>query len=188
MAPFVLMTLTCMAPLLIAGNLARYRTPFVIMMAIVAAFCVVEIAGWIKQKNWKMAMIGAGLVLLAFLYTANTSPKNAFEYSSSDISIMYSYHFRDKLMALEQAQDNEGYLEQTTQLMEYIPDYFFESTLQDKVQSENEANTCLFVVNLIRMHAGSLEILNKQEEAKYYTEKADILYKRGNKFKKKMQQ
>ncbi len=180
--PFLLMTLTCVVPLMIAGNLARIRSPFVILMAIAAAFCLVEIAGWIRSNNWKPVMIGTGLVFVSFLYTVNTPPKHVFEYSTSDLSVMYIYHFRDKLMALEQANDNKGYLEETTKLMEYIPDYFFESGLQDNVWSQNESDACMFVVNLIRMHAATLQELNRQEEANFYNQKADTLYARANNF------
>ncbi|MFI5132656.1 MAG: ArnT family glycosyltransferase, partial [Chitinophagales bacterium] len=40
--PIILMTLTSMVPLVVAGNLARYRTPLEIMMSLTAAYLIIE--------------------------------------------------------------------------------------------------------------------------------------------------
>ncbi len=184
--PFILMAIACMLPILIAGNLARYRTPLVMMMALAAAFALFEITRWILDKNWKFAFGGLGLCGLAFLYTANTVNHTVVYVGNNDLHIMYTYHFRDRLMTLEQEQKNVEFLALTTELMGYIPDYFFDSTINDKVRSVNDADACLYVVNLIRMHAATLQGFNKTEEANYYTQKADVLSARANEFKSRL--
>jgi 4-amino-4-deoxy-L-arabinose transferase-like glycosyltransferase len=186
--PFLLMTIACMLPIFIAGNLARYRTPLVIMMALAAAYAIFAIAGWILDRRWKEALMGSGLCLLAFLYTANTVNHPVVYVGANDLHVMYTYHYRDRLMALEAAGNTIDYLALTTELMGNLPDYFFEETIEDRIKNQKEADAALYAVNLIRMHAVTLQSLNKPEEANYYSQKADVLFARGNRLKELINQ
>ena len=184
--PFFLMVLASIIPILIAGNLARYRTPLVILLSLTAAYCLYKLVEWMVNKEYKQALIGGGLCVVAFLYTANTVNSAVHLVGSNDLHVMYYFHYRDKLLKLEEEGNGEEYLATTTDLMKNLPDYYFDKTMDDPITNSKDADACLYAVNLIRMHASMLEGANRPEDAGYYTQQADILAARANRFKEKM--
>ena len=184
--PFFLMVLASIIPILIAGNLARYRTPLVILLSLTAAYCLYKLVEWMVNKEYKQALIGGGLCAVAFLYTANTVNSAVHLVGSNDLHVMYYFHYRDKLLKLEEEGNGEEYLATTTDLMKNLPDYYFDKTMDDPITNSKDADACLYAVNLIRMHASMLEGANRPEDAGYYTQQADILAARANRFKEKM--
>ncbi|MEO5905734.1 MAG: glycosyltransferase family 39 protein, partial [Saprospiraceae bacterium] len=117
MLPIILLTVVSITPMMIAGNLARYRTPLVILLAILAAFFIVEMLSQLYQKNYKAVGIGLVASVLAFLYTSNTVDKNIFTLMASDIDTFYRYHYMDRLVAMETSGDTEGYYQLTSQMV-----------------------------------------------------------------------
>lgn len=183
--PFLIMVVASILPLFIAGNLARYRTPLVILMCLAAAFFLVQLLQWYGQKNWKLTLIGLGLGIMAFIYTSSLVSKTLFVINTNDLDPMYKLHYANRLMQLEQEQNDVEYLKLTSELMGYIPDYFFEAGLQDKVLASNEADACRYVAGLMNMHAGTLELIKRPQDAAFYKDRVQILNARADEFYKK---
>src|SRR4030095_913731 len=174
--PFLLMTLVSMMPLMIAGNLARYRTPLEIMLSLSAAYLVIELLYFIIRKNWKSFFIWLGLFLLFFIYTSNIVSKGLFVINPNDLISMYGNHYVDRLMDLEREKKDAEYLELTTDLMSCLPDYFFKTKLSDPIYFANEADCCKYAAQLIDSHLKTLEIFNNQpEEIAFYKDRVNIL-------------
>jgi hypothetical protein len=184
--PFIIMLVACMLPLFIAGNLARYRTPLVIMLGLAAAYFLVQILQWFWQKKWKQTAIGIGIGMVFFLYTSSLVSKSLFTINVNDLDPMYKLHFANRLIKLEREKNDAEYLKLTTEIMSYIPDYFFESTLQDRVKASNEAESCRYVANLFQMHAGTLDLVGRQQDAAFYHDRVRILRARADEFSKRM--
>lgn len=180
--PFLIMVVASIFPLFIAGNLARYRTPLVILMCLAAAFFIFQVLQWFREQKRTSALIGLGVFLLAFLYTSSLVKKTMFVINTNDLDPMYKLHFANRLLKLEQEQNDAEYLKLTTELMTYIPDYFFNATLQDPIKASNEAEACRYVAGLMNMHAGTLELMHQDREAAYYKDRVAILNQRADHF------
>jgi len=180
--PFLLMTVTCMIPLFIAGNPARHRTPLEIMMSLAAAYLIIELAYLIINKNWKSFAIWTGLSILAFIYTSSIVKKGIFVINTNDLVSVYANHYLDRLMTLEQEGKAEEYLELTTDMMWYLPDYFFITNLNDIIYFANEADCCNYVAELMGVHLRTLELFNKPKEIAYYKDRINILKAKAEKF------
>jgi 4-amino-4-deoxy-L-arabinose transferase-like glycosyltransferase len=180
--PLLIMVVASILPLFIAGNLARYRTPLVMMMCIAAAALLVQLVQWYQQRNWKWLSIGAGAAVIAFLYTSALVNKTLFTINVNDLDPMYKLHYADRLVALEQSGDNETFAKLTGEIMEYIPDYFFEARVTDPILASNEAEACRYVASLMQMHAETLEILGRQAEAAPFKDQMNVLRARKEAF------
>jgi 4-amino-4-deoxy-L-arabinose transferase-like glycosyltransferase len=184
--PFLLMTLASMAPLVIAGNLARYRTPLEIMMSLSAAYLIIELAKMTIIKTWKSFSIWAALSLLFFIYTSNIVKKGLFVINPNDLDSMYSNHYMDRLIELEKQQKNEEYLALTSDMIQYLPDYFFETKVTDKIYYSNEAECCKYVAKLMGVHLHTLEMFNTQpDQIAFYKDRINILNQKAENFYKK---
>lgn len=184
--PFMLMTVVSMIPLMIAGNLARYRTPLEIMLALAAAYLIIELASYYIHKTWKPFFVLLGLVLLAFLYTGNIVKKGLFVYNSNDLVSMYGNHYLQKLIALEEQKNNDEYLVLTTDMMSYIPDYFYKTKISDRIYYVNEADCCNYVAELMNVHLQTLQLYNdRQKDIAFYQDRINILKAKAANFYKK---
>ncbi|MEO6133129.1 MAG: glycosyltransferase family 39 protein [Saprospiraceae bacterium] len=184
--PFILMTVVSMIPLMIAGNLARYRTPLEIMMSLTAAYLLVELANYYIYKNWKPFFISLGLILLAFIYTGNIVKKGLFVINPNDLISMYGNHYLQRLIKLEEEGKNDEYLTVTTDLMSNIPDYFFKTKVSDPVYFANEADCCNYASELMDIHMKTLQLFNnKQKDIAYYQDRINILKAKVANFYKK---
>jgi len=180
--PIVWITLVSMVPLMIAGNLARYRTPLVILFCLFAAYFLMELIILFYQKKYKPAFLGIGLTLLAFIYTSNASPKSIFVYNESDIDTFYRYYYKDQLMKYESKADFNGYLSLTNDMMENIPDYFFKVPLSQKIVSLKEAGVSKQIANFMESHYNVLTYLKRTQEAAFFKERFEVLRARRNEF------
>ncbi|HZV69710.1 MAG TPA: glycosyltransferase family 39 protein [Saprospiraceae bacterium] len=181
--PFILMTVVSMVPLMVAGNLARYRTPLEILMALAAAYLLIELANYYIYKKWKPFFISLGLILLAFIYTGNIVKKGLFVYNSNDLVSMYGNHYVQQLIALEEQNKDSEYLVVTTDLMNNIPDYFFKTKISDKIYFANEADCCNYVSELMNVHLQTLQLFkDKQTEIAFYQDRINILKAKADKF------
>lgn len=184
--PFILMTVVSMVPLMVAGNLARYRTPLEIMLSLTAAYLLIELAQYYIHKNWKPLFISLGIVLLAFLYTGNIVKKGLFVYNSNDLVSMYGNHYLQRLVTLEEQQKNDEYLVLTTEMMSYLPDYFFNTKISDKIYFANEADCCRYASELMNVHLQTLQLFNdKQKDIAFYQDRINILKAKADNFYKK---
>jgi len=173
--PFVLMTAACIIPLMIAGNLARYRTPLVIMMCLVAAFFIIETLTLLYEKRWKHALIGLGLAALAFVYTSTIVPKTQFLWYGYDLDVFYRYFYMDDLLKYEKEADHDKYLETTTHMVDKLPDYFLTVPMNKPIVRSNEAESSRHVANMLQSHRNILDFLNKKQEAAFFDERIKIL-------------
>jgi len=176
--PFVLMTVASMIPLLIAGNLARYRTPVVIMMCLLAAYFIIEMVNLIQQNKWKATGIGLAMMAAAFLYTSTIVSKNEFIFYGNDFHVIFEEHYLDKLLKYEAEGNYEGYHKLTSQMVEELPDYFLKVKADKKIVKSNEAESTRYAANYMESHMNILKFLNKTEEAAFYEERINILRSR----------
>lgn len=181
MVPVLIMLLASAAPLIIANNLARYRTPFVMLMCILAAYCVIAIMTYVLTKKWKILLAGLAMVAIAFLFTINTAPPRVFVYNANDFGTVYREHFHSRLTAL-QTGSNEEFLGVTSEMMDYIPDYFYEVPLQQPIYRRNEAEASRIAAQLMNIHLETLQLMNKTQEINYYQERVNTLIARADRF------
>jgi hypothetical protein len=182
LVPFIIMLIACMLPLVIAGNLARYRTPLVIMMCLLSAYLLVQLVEWIWKKDFKKVMIGSGVVIVCFIYTISIAPKNIFTLNVNDLDPMYKLHYAVPMLTHQYQGNMEEYVNVSGKMMKDLPDYFFEAGIQDRIRVRNEADACQYASDLIQLHAEALKKLKRTEEAKYFEDKAIILRTRVNNF------
>lgn len=174
--PIILMTVASMVPLMVAGNLARYRTPLEIMMSLTAAYLIIELTYMIINKKWKAFILWFGLSILALIYTGNIVKKGTFVINPNDLITMYGEHFLDRLLKLEAENKNEEYLKVYTELMGYLPDYFYETKVTDPIYFANEADCCNYVVQLMNVYVKTLGLFNdRQKDIAYYSDRMRIL-------------
>ncbi len=173
--PLFLMVLVSASPLFISSSLARYRSPFVILMTLLAAFFVLEMAKSLLTAHWKPLLAGTALFVLAWSYTDNIRDKKFVPFFANDILPAYILHYKDRLIELEREQKLNEYLALTTEVVEYLPDYFFEIKSGHRATYSNEAQCCRMVANLIKMHAAILEATGNKTESAKFNERINIL-------------
>ncbi len=182
MAPVLLMALASASPLLIGVGLARYRSPLVAIMSLLAAYFVVELARIIIARQWKTTLPALVVVALAFIYTANLPHKLVFPYYNTDFSVMYREKYLERLKALETEKNFEQYAALTTELLGYVPDHFLKVRITDPLKVSNEAESSRVIARFMDMHAFALEQLNRGQEAARFKERASILRSRADDF------
>ncbi len=184
--PLALMILVSMAPLLIAGNLARYRTPLVILFSILAAYFLIEMISLIATKKMKMAGIALGVFILVFIYTATTVRSDKFLYIGADLDTFYREHYLPKLEAVEAAGDYPGYLNVCIEMADDIPDYFFEVPRSQPITQSTEAECSRHVTIFLESYLNILTFLKKTKEAAFISDRIKILTERMNEFNQKL--
>lgn len=183
--PLLLMTLVTIAPLIIAGNMARYRTPLVIMLCIFAAYFLYEMISWAAAKNWKLFFGSVGLALLAFLFTSSREDPHQFVYYGFDFDTFYRHHYLEPLTKFEAEGNYEAYYQLTSKMVKNIPKYFHKVPLEQKIFKANEAESCRYVANFMESHLNILKYLNKNQEAAYYQERVNTLRARVEDFNRR---
>ena len=186
MFPIVLMILVSMAPMMIAGNLARYRTPLVILFSILAAYFLVEIILLLANRKIKVAGIALVGFVLVFIYTATTVRSDKFLYIGADLDTFYREHYLPKLESLETAADYPGYLKVCQEMADDIPDYFFEVPRSKPINQSNEAECSRHVTLFLESYYNILSYLKKDQEAAYIKDRINILTERMNEFNQKL--
>lgn len=184
--PFVLMTIASVLPLFIAGNLARYRTPLVILMCVFAAYLLVQICLLLFDKKTKQLLAAITLVIISFFYTSRIVDKNQFIYFSSDLDSFFRYHYLPKMITAEDAGDFQKYLEHTTEMMVNLPDYFFTVKENQPIIRGNEAESSRQVANMMESHHNILKYLNRAKEVAFYQERITTLRNRINNFEERV--
>ncbi len=184
--PVVLMVLVSMAPMMIAGNLARYRTPLVILFSILAAYFLIEMISLIANKKMKIAGIALGVFVLLFIYTATTVRSDKFLFIGADLDTFYREHYLPKLESVEAAGDFPGYLNVCEEMADDIPDYFFEVPRSQPINQSNEAECSRHVTLFLESYFNILTYLKKEKEAAYIKDRISILTERMNEFNQKL--
>jgi hypothetical protein len=184
--PFLLMTVVSMAPMIIGCNFARYRTPFVVLLSLLAAWWLVETLRLLLERHWKTALASLLLAGLAFWYTSPLPRKIVFPYYNSDFIVVYKKYYLQRLQDLEKAGNFEEYAKLTAEMLGYVPDYFFEKRISDPIRAENEAGCCYAVSRFLDMHTYALESIGRKEEAARYKERSEILRARSDAFYKRV--
>lgn len=182
----LLMTLTSIAPMVIGVELARYRTPLVVLMTLLAAWFVLELARMLISRQWKIFLPALAACVLAFVFTSQLPRKGVFPYFNTDFSVPYRKYYLSRLQTLEQENKFEEYLALTTELLDYMPDEFFEKRVTDAVQTSNEAECCQIAIRFLDMHALALGKLNRMDEVARFHEWADILRARADEFDRRV--
>lgn len=183
--PFFLMWMASASPLFLSASLARYRVAFVILTTILAAFFVVELLCFFFEKRWKIALSSFALLAIVYLFTSSIRPRDFFVYFPNDILPMYFSAYADRLLALEKAGDNEGFVKLSNEFLQYIPDHFFDLNINSKIHASNEEGCARDVARLLTMHATMLERAGQQSEAGKFKERAEILKKLADDFAKR---
>jgi 4-amino-4-deoxy-L-arabinose transferase-like glycosyltransferase len=183
--PLVLMTIVSILPLIIAGNMARYRSPLVIMMAIFAAYFIVEIFNLFRKQKMKEAFIGLIIALAAFVFTTTSVDKNQFVYLPSDFDTFYRHFYMEHLVKYEEQGNYQEYLKWTTRMMDDLPDYFFKVKADQIIIKGNEAESCRHVANFMESHFNILTFLKMTKEAAFYKERINTLRARVNDFNRR---
>jgi 4-amino-4-deoxy-L-arabinose transferase-like glycosyltransferase len=174
--PFILITLACMVPLFVAGNLARYRTPLEMILSLTAAYLIIELMYMVIHKNWKAFVGWTGLSILSLIYTSNIVSKGLFVINPNDLMSMYGNHYLDRLIALEDEGKNQEYYQLYTNLMGYIPDYFFTTKVSEPIYFANEADCCNYVAQLMSVYVKTLQLFNdRQKDITYYNDRITVL-------------
>lgn len=185
MAPVFLMALASASPLIIGVGLARYRSPLVAVMSLLAAYFVVELARMIIARQWKPLLPAVAVAALAFLYTTNLPHKKVFLYYNTDFAVMYRQYYLERLKTLETEKNFEQYAALTTELLSYVPDHFFKMRITDPIKVSNEAESSRVIVRFLDMHAFALDQLNRGQEAAKFRERAAILRSRADEFERR---
>ena len=183
--PVLLMTVICMAPIILTGVMARYRSPLVVMMTILAAYMLVEMITLLFRRQFKFAFAGIGLSVLAFIYTSNTID-DRFVFLGSDIDTFYRYHYLPQLLEKEQAKDLPGFLAVTTEMVEDIPDYFLEVPRGQPIIRGNEAETSRQIATCLESHYNVLKLSGKEQEAAFFQDRINILRTRADDFYRRL--
>ena len=183
--PFFLMILTSASPMFISSSLARYRTPFMILITLLAACFLVDFARNMLHAKWKAILVGILLFVSAWYYTDDIRDKRFLPFFPSDIMPVYILHYVDRLTELEKEKKTEEFLALSTELMGYLPDYFKEVRSTHKALYSNDANCCKVVANLFEMQAGILNATGHQAESAKYKERVDVLRGIANEFNKR---
>ena len=184
--PFLLMTVVSMAPMIIGCNFARYRTPFVVLLSLLAAWWLVETLRLLLERHWKTALASILAAGLAFWYTSPLPRKIIFPYYNSDFIVIYKKHYLERLQTLEKAGNFEEYAKLTAEMIGYVPDYFFEKRISDPIRAENEAGCCYAISRFLDMHTYALESTGRKEEAARHKERSEILRARSDAFYKRV--
>lgn len=184
--PLVLMILVSMAPMLIAGNFARYRTPLVILFSLFAAYLLIEIITLFIQKKYKLAAISIGLIIPAFIYTSTTVPRDKFLYIAADFDTFYREHYIPLLSQKEAAADFPGYLKISTEMVDDLPDYFLSVPSSQPITQSNEAECSRHVALLLDSHHNILKYLKRDQEAAVFAERIRILVGRVEEYYSKV--
>jgi 4-amino-4-deoxy-L-arabinose transferase-like glycosyltransferase len=184
--PFFFMFMASASPLFISGSLSRLRVPLVLLMSLLASFFVVEVLRNILAGAFKMVLIAIVLTCMTWYYSSHIRNKRFFVYYPSDIMSMYYIHYKNRLSALEQEKNYVGYETVTTDLMQYIPDYFWTVNSTYSAFGSNEATCCHSVATIFKMRGAVLKILNKDAECAKMLERAAILESISDRFNQKM--
>jgi hypothetical protein len=173
--PLFLMILVSASPLFISASLARFRSPFVIMMSLLAAFFIIDFAKHLLSAEWKGLLVSVILIVMAGFYTGNIREKDFFVFYPQDIMPFYNAHYKGKLLEYERTNNLPAYLAATTELVGYIPDYFKEVRSSNRPIYSNEAASCGAVSSLFKMHANLLKANGKEAESAKFSQQVAIL-------------
>jgi 4-amino-4-deoxy-L-arabinose transferase-like glycosyltransferase len=184
--PFFIMFMASASPLFISASLSRLRVPFVVLMTILASFFVVEVLLNTLSSKFKVVLVALVLAGVAWYYTSHTRNKRFFVYYPTDIMSVYYIHYKDRLSALENEKNYEGYYALTSEFMGYVPDYFWTVNSSYSAFGSNEATCCHSVAALFKMHGAVLKILNKETESAKMNDRAAILESISDRFNQKM--
>lgn len=184
--PLLLMLAVCASPLFISASLSRYRVPFVVMLSLFAAFFLIDFLRNSFSLKWKEGLIAIALFAATFYYTNGIRDSRYFTLFPNDIVPVYNLHYKDKLVALELAQNKEAYQKTTTELMTYIPDYFLNVKSGHQAFSSNEANCCRYVATLFKMHATISKFTGKESESIRFFEREKVLIKIADDFNRRI--
>ncbi len=173
--PYFLMLAVSALPLFLSTSVARYRTPFVVLMTLLAAYVVVDFFRMLLTKQFKAAAVAAVLLVGAAAFTWNIRERRFFPFYPNDIVPIYLIHYSNRLVELELAGKYQEYTALLGEFLSYLPDHFYQLNVNSKLRQTNEANCCRFVARFFEMQATFLTQMGRPDEARKYGERAQIL-------------
>ncbi len=191
--PYFLMLVVSALPLFLSTSVARYRTPFVVLMTLLAAYVVVALVKMLLERQLKAAAVTAVLLVGAAAFTWNIRERRFFPFYPNDIVPVYLIHYSNRLVQLELEKKYPEYTALLGEFLGYLPDYFYELNINSRLRQTNEAGCCRFVSRFFEMQSIFLGELGRTDEARKYGERAQILRTLADEFdqrlemKKKMQ-
>ncbi|MCS6929514.1 MAG: glycosyltransferase family 39 protein [Saprospiraceae bacterium] len=173
--PYFLMLATSALPLFLSTSVARYRTPFVVLLTLLAAYLIVVFTELLSRKQFKSLAVVAGLLVGAAAFTWNIRDRKFFPFYPNDIVPVYLIHYSERLVKLELAKEYEKYVALLDEFLKYLPEHFYRLTINSRLYQTNEANCCRYIVRFFDMQSYFLKELGRHEEARKHAERAQVL-------------
>ncbi len=173
--PYAFLLATSALPLFLSTSVARYRTPFVVLITLLAAYAMVVFAKSLLERRLKAVALIAVLAVGAAAFTFNIRRRDYFPYYPNDILPFYLIHYSERLVQLEKEKRYDEYTALLGECLDYLPDYFHRLNIHSRLYQTNEANCCEMVARLFRMQSLMLTVAGRPEEGRKHEERAQIL-------------
>ncbi len=173
--PYFWMLAVSALPLFLSTSVGRYRTPFVVLITLLAAFTIMFFLKSLLERKWKALALTVALSAAAATYTWSIRERNYFTYYPNDIVPVYLIHYSERLVKLELEGKYDEYTALLGEFLGYLPKFFYELNINSRLRQTNQANCCQFVARFFEMQGTILELAGKPQEGRKYTERAQIL-------------
>ncbi len=185
--PYFFMLAISALPLFLSTSVARYRTPFVVLITLLAAYTVVVILRSLLERRFKTAASALLLMVGAAAFTWNIRERQFFPYYPSDIVSVYLAHYSKPLLQLELDKKYDEYTQLLGEFLNYLPEHFFRLNIHSRLRQNNEASCCQYVARFLDMQGTILSDAGRPEEGRKYTERAAILRALADDFFKRLE-
>ena len=127
--------LTGLAPLVIFNMVGRFRLPMLAACIPFAALTLVQIARWVRGKNWAKAGIAAAAVVLLACWTARPLPAGMSEFRVADYSSVFQTYYAPRA---QRAIDNKDLVKAGAEFGDFL---HYEPALLDHAGAANPAKS-----------------------------------------------
>ncbi|MCS7036070.1 MAG: glycosyltransferase family 39 protein [Saprospiraceae bacterium] len=184
--PYFLMLAVSALPLFLSTSVARYRTPLVVLMTLLAAYTVVFLVKTLLDRQLKAAALVAVLLAGAAAFTWNIRERRFFPLYPNDIVPVYLIHYSNRLVKLELDKKYPEYTALLGEFLGYLPEYFHRLNINSRLRQTNEANCCRYVARFFEMQSIFLGEQGRSDEARKYGERAQILRALADEFDQRL--
>jgi 4-amino-4-deoxy-L-arabinose transferase-like glycosyltransferase len=153
--------LTGLAPMVIFNVVGRFRLPMLAACIPFAAFTLVQIARWVRGKNWIKAGIAAAAVILLACWTARSLPPGMSQFRAADYSSVFLTYYQPRIQQALADNDPLQANAEFDEFFRYEPPLLKHLRAPKPPETQDEAALAMLFVQL---HAQYGQIL--QQEAK----------------------
>ncbi len=186
--PYFMILAVSALPLFLSTSVARYRTPFVVLITLLAAYSAVCLVKDLLSKQIKALALSLLLLTGAAAFVWNIRERRYFPYFPNDIVPVYLIHYSERLVQLELSKKYDEYTALLAEFLDYLPSYFFNLNMHSRLRQSNEANCCEYVARFFEMQSIMLTEAGRPEEGRKSRERAEILRNLVSDFRQRMEQ